>query len=320
MLIARQPGDLLDFVTGAGNGGSCGLSGLHSLMCLNRFFDDSGALWHRGRRCIRLQLHRQKLMSRTTRSNSFTCVSQNRSMLWFHVVQGRKHRLADVCCIDSILSAAHSTLGYLSIGTLFQNSLVPSLKAGFSWSSSQRSIISNSATVSASNGSTRNVICGLFSCRSRNRVTKLWCRFSTSVADLAVCLFRVVLVTCLLAFSEMGKCAKSPFWICVWNSFSCLTKANTLCRGSGSIFKLPCRVKFSLSKWHSMSTKKARSIIQLGSESSGESLSFSSVNSFTASKGSKKGESISPFDSHLTVQGLEALGPAQQRASWIACG
>ena len=77
--------------------------------------------------------------------------------------------------IYNVLSAACLTLGYFSVGTLFQNSMVPSFKARFSWSSSQRLIISNSAaassvtsgafkqSVSALNGLTRNVICGLFS-------------------------------------------------------------------------------------------------------------------------------------------------------------
>ena len=124
---------------------------------------------------------------------------------------------------DSILSVAHLTLGYFSIGTLFQNSMVPSLKPGFSWSSSHRSIISTSGaassvisggfkqSISSLKGSTRKIICGLFSCRSQNWVTKLSCRFSPSVAYLSVCLFRAVLVTCPLAFSRLGNCAKSPF-------------------------------------------------------------------------------------------------------------
>ena len=132
--------------------------------------------------------------------------------------------------IESTLSAAHLILGYFFIGTLFQNSVVPSLKAGFSLSSSQRSIISNTDEASSETrrafkqsvsnlyGSARNIICGLFICRSRNRDTKLSFRVSKSVAYLALCLFRVV--ACPLAFSRVGKCVKSPLLICSLNSFS----------------------------------------------------------------------------------------------------
>ena len=62
--------------------------------------------------------------------------------------------------------------------------------------------------VSAFKGLTRNVICGLFSCRSRNLVTNLLCKFSTSVVYLAVCLFRAVLVIYPLAFGRVGTCTE----------------------------------------------------------------------------------------------------------------
>ena len=119
--------------------------------------------------------------------------------------------------IDSTLSAARLILGYFSTSTLFQNSVDPSLKAGFSLSFSQRSIISNSDaassetrgsfkhSVSKLNGLTRNVIYGLFICTSGNRDTKFSFKVSRSVAYLALCLFRVVIVTCPLAFSWVGK-------------------------------------------------------------------------------------------------------------------
>jgi len=50
--------------------------------------------------------------------------------------------------IDISLSAARLTLGYFSIDRLLRNWMVPSLKAGFSWSSSQLSFISNSSETS----------------------------------------------------------------------------------------------------------------------------------------------------------------------------
>ena len=97
---------------------------------------------------------------------------------------------------------------------------------------------------SALNGSMRNVVSGLFSCSSRNRVTKLSCRCSTSASYLALCLFRMALMTCPLAFSRVGKCVNSPFSKCTLNSFSLLINANTLCTRSDSILNLPCRVRF----------------------------------------------------------------------------
>ena len=151
-------------------------------------------------------------------------------------------------------------LGYFSIGTLFQNSVVHFLEADFSLSSSQRSIVSNldaassetrgafKQSVSNLNGSTRNVIYGLFICRSWNRDKKLSFRVSRSVAYVALCLFRVVIVTCPLAFSRVGKCVKSPLSMCSLNSFSLLTKADTLCTKSVSNFNLPCKFRFNLLK------------------------------------------------------------------------
>ena len=149
------------------------------------------------------------------------------------------------------LSAARLILGYFSIGTLFQNLVVPSLKAGLSLSSSQRSIISNSnpascetrgafkPSVSKLNGSTRNVICGLFIFKSRNRETKLSFRVSRSVAYLAFCLFRVVIVICSLAFSRVGKCVKSPLSIRSLNSFSLLARQTHFAQGQAAISTYP---------------------------------------------------------------------------------
>ena len=198
------------------------------------------------------------------RSNSFTWVSVRTDRCFdftiFRVENTDLQMYVDPN-IASILSAARLTLGYFFIGTLFQDSMVASLKAGLSWSSSQRSIISNSAATSSEtrgafkqsvlelNGPTRNVICGLSSCRSRNRGTKLSCRVSRSVAYLTLCLFRAPLVTCPLAFSRVGKCFKSPFWICALNNFSLLIKASTLFTRSGSVFNLPCKFRFNLFKW-----------------------------------------------------------------------
>lgn len=45
--------------------------------------------------------------------------------------------------IHSILTTVCQTLGYFYFGTISQNSMVPSPKAGFSWSSSPKLIISN---------------------------------------------------------------------------------------------------------------------------------------------------------------------------------
>ena len=136
--------------------------------------------------------------------------------------------------------------------------MLPSLKAGFSLSSSQRSIISNTdgasseskrafkQSVSNLNGSARNIICGFFICRSRNRDTKLSFRVSKRVAYLGLCLFRVAAYP--LAFSRVGKCVKSPLLICFLNSFSLLTKADSLCSRPGSNFNLPCKFRFNLLK------------------------------------------------------------------------
>ena len=132
------------------------------------------------------------------RSNFFTWVSARTDRCFdftsFRVENTNPQTYLDPN-IASILSATRLTLGYIFIGTLFQNSMVPSLKTGLSSSSSQRSIISNSAAVSSETigafkqsvlelkGSTRNVICGLFSCRSRNRGTKFSCRVSRSISN-----------------------------------------------------------------------------------------------------------------------------------------
>ena len=129
--------------------------------------------------------------------------------------------------------------------------MIPSLEAGFSLSRSQRLIISNSdpassetrgtfkQSVSKLNGSTRNVICGLFICRLQNRDTKLSFRVSRSVAYQALCLFRVVIVTCSLAFSRLGKCVKSPLSICSLNSFSLLTKQTHFAQSQAEILTYP---------------------------------------------------------------------------------
>ena len=117
--------------------------------------------------------------------------------------------------------------------------------------SSQRSMISNSdaassetrgvfkQSVSKLNESTKNVICSLFICRSQNCDTKLSFRVSKSVAYIALCLFRVVIITCPLAFSRMGKCVESPFSICSVNSFSLLTKQTDFAPGQAAILTYP---------------------------------------------------------------------------------
>ena len=112
----------------------------------------------------------------TNRNNSFTSVSV-RTDRCFDFTSFRGENTDSQTYVDqniaSILSAARLTLGYFFIGTLFQNSMVPSLKASLSWFCLQRSIISNSAATSSEtrgafkqsvlelNGSTRNVMCGL---------------------------------------------------------------------------------------------------------------------------------------------------------------
>ena len=125
-----------------------------------------------------------------TQSNSFTWVSVSADRCFDFTCFRVENTDSQTCMyvnpnIDSILSAAHLTLRYFPIGTLFHNATIPSLKADFSLSSSQISIISNSVPASFEtrrafkqsvlelNGSTRNVITGLFSCRSQNRDTKL---------------------------------------------------------------------------------------------------------------------------------------------------
>ena len=137
-----------------------------------------------------------------TQSNSFTWVSVSADRCFDFTCFRVENTDSQTCMyvnpnIDSILSAARLTLRYFPIGTLFHNATIPSLKADFSLSSSQISIISNSVPASFEtrrafkqsvlelNGSTRNVITGLFSCRSQNRDTKLSFRVSRSVAYMA---------------------------------------------------------------------------------------------------------------------------------------
>lgn len=147
-----------------------------------------------------------------TRSNSFKCVSVRTDRCFdftcFWVENTHSQTYVDPN-VDSILpvwcwgifSLVHFSRTQWSL-PLKQLSADPPHKDRSSPTQPQphlwRAGLSNSLSF---NGWTRNVICGLFSCRSQIRVTKLSCRFVTSVTYLSLFFFRVALVTCSLALA-----------------------------------------------------------------------------------------------------------------------
>lgn len=159
---------------------------------------------------------------------------------------------------------------HLFVGTVFQNSVIPSGKTHFSLSSSDNSIISNwdaasSATKgafkrsdSAVKGLIRKLICGLFASGCRTDPQNSDVAFLSVLHNMQFSLLQPQLHL-HMASPERESAGSLSFEVESGTVSACWQKKKMQCTRSGSNFNFPCRSTLSLFRWCKMSTKNPKS-------------------------------------------------------------